>query len=78
MRGVGNCSPQGLAILRRYNVPLAVDNLTEQSSPEQIQEAISKSIEKCMGEGGKTQKECAGQAYGIARRQTGKPLNAGR
>lgn len=59
-------------------MPLAVDNLTEQSSPEQIQEAISKSIEKCMQEGGRTQKECAGMTYGIARDKTGKPLNAGR
>ena len=59
-------------------MPLAVDNLTEQSNPEQIRDAISKSIEKCMQEGGKTQKDCAGQAYGIARDKTGKPLNAGR
>lgn len=59
-------------------MPLAVDNLTEQSNPEQIRDAISKSIEQCMKEGGRTQKECAGQAYGIAKDKTGKALDYGR
>jgi len=59
-------------------MPLPVDNLTEQSNPEQIRDAISKSIEQCMQEGGRTQKECAGMAYSIAKDKTGKPLNYGR
>ena len=59
-------------------MPLAVESLTEQSNPEQIRDAISKSIEKCMQEGGKTQKECAGMAYGIAKDKTGKALDMGR
>jgi len=59
-------------------MPLPVDNLTEQSNPEQIRDAISKSIEQCMQEGGRTQKECAGMTYSIAKDKTGKPLNYGR
>ena len=59
-------------------MPLAVDNLTPDSNPEQTRDAISKSIEKCMQEGGKTQKECAGMVYSIARDKTGKELNLGR
>ncbi len=55
-------------------MPLAVDNLTKESTPDQIQEAISETIKRLMGEG-KTQKEAAGQAYGMARDKTGKELN---
>ena len=59
-------------------MPLQVENLTPDSGEGAIQEAISASIAQCMREGGKTQKECAGQAYGIARDKTGKPLDRGR
>lgn len=59
-------------------MPLPVDNLTDQSNPEQIRDAISKSIEQCMQEGGRTQKECGGMVHGIARDKTGKPLDYGR
>ncbi len=58
-------------------MPLAVDNLNENSTMEQIREAISKTIEELMNEG-KTQKDAAGQAYGMARDKTGKELNFGR
>lgn len=57
--------------------PLAVENLTPDSPITSIREAISKSIEQCVGEG-KEQKECAGMAYDIARDKTGKSLNEGR
>lgn len=58
-------------------MPLAVDNLTKDSSTEQIREAISSTIQQLMGEG-KTQEEAAGQAYGMAREKTGKSLDFGR
>lgn len=58
-------------------MPLAVDNLNENSSMEQIRGAISKTIQELMDEG-KTQKEAAGQAYGMARQATGKELNFGK
>lgn len=53
--------------------PLAVENLTPESGADAIRQAISDSVAQCMREG-KSQKECAGQAYGIARDKTGKPL----
>ena len=55
-------------------MPLAVDNLTEDSSTQAIREAISKSIQTCMKEDGREQKQCAAIAYSIARKQTGKEL----
>lgn len=59
-------------------MPLAVNSLTPDSNDRDIQEAISQSIETCMREGGKTQEQCAGMAYGIARQQTGKELGFGK
>ena len=55
-------------------MPLAIDNLTPDSSMNQIQDAISATIKKLMEEG-KSQKDAAGQAYGMAREKTGKELN---
>ena len=54
-------------------MPLAVESLTPDSPTGSIREAISKSIQKCIEEG-KSQEECAGMAYGIAKDKTGKPL----
>ena len=61
--------------------PLAVQGLTTASSDEAIQEAISQSIQQCMGEpipSGMTvserQAQCAAIAYQYARDKTGKPL----
>jgi hypothetical protein len=59
-------------------MPLAVESLTKDSSPEQTRESISQSIATCMEEGGKSQEECAAMAYSIAREKTGKELNEGR
>lgn len=59
-------------------MPLAAEKLSPESSAEQIREAISQTISTCMEEGGKTQKECAGMAYGIAREKTGKELMEGK
>lgn len=55
-----------------------MERLTKDSSPDQIQEAISEEIRLCMGEPGAEQKACAGRAYGIARQATGKALDYGR
>lgn len=57
-------------------MPLAVDKLTPDSPMQAIREAISQSIKTCMGEG-KSQEQCAGMAYGIARDKTGKSLSPG-
>jgi len=59
-------------------MPLAVDTLTPANNDKDIQDAISQSIEQCMREGGRTQEQCAGMIYGIARDKTGKELQAGR
>jgi hypothetical protein len=59
-------------------MPLAVDNLSKNSTMEQIRMAISETIKKLMEEEGKSQKEAAGQAYGMAREKTGKELDFGR
>jgi len=55
-------------------MPLPVESLTRESSAEQIREAISRSIEQCMHEGGREQDQCAAIAYSIARKRTGKPI----
>lgn len=57
-------------------MPLSVENLTPDSPITSIREAISKSIEQCMGEG-KEQKQCAAIAYSVAREKTGKSLGEG-
>lgn len=54
-------------------MPLAVDNLSKSSSMDAIRAAISATIKKLMHEG-KSQKDAAGQAYGMARDKTGKSL----
>jgi hypothetical protein len=51
--------------------PLPVDNLTPDSSPQAVKDAISASIAQCIKEG-KDQKQCAGIAYSIAREKSGK------
>jgi len=61
----------------------AMDNLTPDSTDQQIQEAISQEIEICMGqpapEGAESkQKYCSGKAYGMAREKTGKSLDYGK
>lgn len=66
-------------------MPLAVEMLNKQSSQETIDAAISSSYETCMSEKpnpGESvadhQKRCGGQIYGIARKQTGRPLKPNR
>ena len=56
-------------------MPLPVESLTPDSTDAEIQNKISESIGKCMEEGGREQKECAGMVYDMARRHTGKELN---
>lgn len=61
----------------------AMDNLTKDSTDQQIQEAISAEIKLCMNqpapEGAEDQqKYCSGKAYGMAREKTGKELNYGK
>ena len=59
-------------------MPLPVESLRPESHMEEIREKISQSIEQCMEEGGRTQKDCAGMVYGMAREATGKELNFGK
>ena len=61
----------------------SMDNLTSESTEQQVQEAISKEIEICMGQPAPAgaedqQKYCAGKAYGMAREKTGRELNYGK
>ena len=60
-------------------MPLPVDNLTKDSTPQAIKAAIAASIEACMKEPTpegydvpNKQEWCAGKCYGIAKRNTGK------
>lgn len=55
-------------------MPLAVEKLTKNSGMDAIRSAISATIEYLMKNEGKSQKEAAGQAYGMARDKTGKSL----
>lgn len=59
-------------------MPLAVENLTKNSSMAAIREAISKTIEYLIKHEGKSRKDAAGQAYGMARDKTGKELRSGK
>jgi len=56
---------------------LPVESLTMDSTLQETREAISASIAQCIREG-KTQKECAGMAYSIARDNTPHSLGEGR
>lgn len=58
-------------------MPLPVDKLTAESSPQSIRESINQSIQACMQEGGRSQEQCAAMAYEIARTNTGKELQEG-
>ena len=58
-------------------MPMPAESLNKDSSPVSIREAIGKTIEMCMKEG-KSQKECAGMAYSMAREHTGKDMMEGK
>ncbi len=53
---------------------LPVSNLTPDSSDKETKDAINDSFAICMKEPGKTQEQCAGMIYGIAREKTGREL----
>jgi len=55
-------------------MPLAAENLTKQSTDEQIARAISQSISQCMKEGGRGQDQCIAMAYSMAERSTGRKI----
>lgn len=55
-----------------------MENLTKDSTHQQIQDAISAEIELCMSQPGGEQKACAGKAYGMAREKTGNPMDYGK
>ena len=58
-------------------MPLPAESLTPESPVQAIRDAISQSIASCMKEGGRTQQECAGMVYSMAREATGKELKEG-
>ena len=55
-------------------MPLSAESLTKESGLKSTREAFSASIEACLKEGGRDQKQCAAIAYSIARKQTGQEL----
>ncbi|KKN72615.1 hypothetical protein LCGC14_0408570 [marine sediment metagenome] len=55
-----------------------MDALNNNSTDQQINEAVSAEIETCMSQPGADQKACAGKAFGMAREATGKELDLGR
>ena len=57
-------------------MPLAAENLSPDSSSEEIQQAISDSIATCIREGN-DREQCAAIAYRYATDKTGKPLSRG-
>jgi SOS response regulatory protein OraA/RecX len=58
-------------------MPTPADRLTERSTPEEIQQAISTTISQLVNEG-YPQDQAVAIAYSQARRATGKPLNSPR
>ncbi len=52
-------------------MPLPVDKLNKGSGHQSIQQAISDTIEYLMKKEGKSQKQAAGEAYGIAQQRVG-------
>lgn len=58
-------------------MPSPAESLSSNSSDEQIQQAISSSIEQCMREGGREQDQCIAIAYEMARKATGRHLGRG-
>jgi len=59
-------------------MPFDVEKLTKESTDKATDDAISDSMSQCMKEGGRTQKECAGMIFSMARDKTGKALDRGR
>jgi len=52
-------------------MPLPVENLSAQSTEEEIRTALSESIAQCIREG-RSREQCAAIAYNYARERTGK------
>jgi len=59
-------------------MPLAVENLTKESSMTAVRTAINQTIKYLVKNEKKTPEQAAGEAYGIARKQTGRSLKASR
>lgn len=55
-------------------MPLPAESLRPDSPDDAIQDAISKSVEQCMREGGRSQEECVGMAHSMARKATRRNL----
>ena len=56
--------------------PLPVDRLTKDSPLQAVREAVGASIQQCMDEpNDKTQEDCAGMAFSIAREKSGQALD---
>ena len=55
-------------------MPLSVQSLSPNSSPDQIKQAISDSIAQCVNEG-KAQEQCVAIAYRYAEQATGRPTS---
>ena len=57
-------------------MPMPAESLTAQSTPEQVRQAISDTIAKCVAEGGK-QEQCVAIAYSMAKAHTGNNIRKG-
>ena len=55
-------------------MPMPAESLTSKSSDQEIKDAISSTIEICMNEGGREQKQCIAMAYSMARAHTGNKM----
>ena len=55
-------------------MPLPVDGLTQSSSRNQVQEAITASIQQCVAEGG-SQEECAARVNATAKSKVSGPMS---
>jgi len=56
-------------------MPLPIESLSPNSSPEQIKQAISASISQCVNEG-KEQDVCIAMVYRMAEKATGRSSSA--
>ena len=58
-------------------MPLPVEGLSQQSSPDQVKEAVSASMQQCMAEGGKSEEQCQGEILALVKRKMGSTIRRG-
>ena len=58
-------------------MPLPVEGLSQQSSPDQVREAISASMQQCRAGGEKSQEQCQSEIIALVKRKMGSTVRRG-